>query len=65
MYDIWCLFIYIKFLQHKNVLESTIEQFEIEDLQGVSGLRGIRVKVVNDLVVEKKYSYQDLLDELN
>ncbi|WP_445710990.1 GAF domain-containing protein [Flavobacterium sp.] len=56
---------YIKFLQHKNVLESTIEQFEIEDLQGVSGLRGIRVKVVNDLVVEKKYSYQDLLDELN
>ena len=38
---------YIKYLQFKNIIEPEIEQFEIEDLQGVSGLRGIRVKVVN------------------
>lgn len=38
---------YIKYLQFKNTIEADIEQFEIEDLQGVSGLKGIRVKVVN------------------
>ncbi|MBA4318473.1 MAG: GAF domain-containing protein, partial [Flavobacterium sp.] len=57
---------YIKFLQFKNVLEPTIEQFEVEELQGVSGLRAIRVKVINDKEQPpKNYSYQDLLDELN
>ena len=39
---------YIKYLQYKNILEPNIEQFEVEELQGVSGLRAFRVKVVND-----------------
>jgi hypothetical protein len=58
---------YIKFLQFKNILEPTIEQFEVEELQGVSGLRAIRVKVINKNKEpdSKNYSYQDLLDELN
>jgi hypothetical protein len=58
---------YIKFLQFKNILEPTIEQFEVEELQGVSGLRAIRVKVFNKNIEldSKNYSYQDLLDELN
>ena len=57
---------YIKFLQFKKILEPTIEQFEVEDLQGVSGLRAIRVKVCNNISspLEKFYSYQDLLDEI-
>ena len=57
---------YIKFLQFKKILEPTIEQFEVEELQGVSGLRAIRVKVVNDNkgLLAKNYSYQDLLNEL-
>ena len=38
---------YIKFLQHKSILDKEIEKFEIEDLQGISGLKGIRVKVLN------------------
>lgn len=38
---------YIKYLQFKAILEPEIEQFEVEDLQGVSGLRGIRVKVAH------------------
>jgi hypothetical protein len=38
---------YIKYLQFKKVLEPTVEQFEVEELQGVSGLKGIRVKVVH------------------
>jgi hypothetical protein len=57
---------YIKYLQHKKVLEPAIEQFEVEDLQGVSGLRAIRVKVINNTASSaKKITYQDLLDELN
>lgn len=58
---------YIKYLQHKKILEPAIEQFEVEDLQGVSGLRAIRVKVINNTSKSgiKKITYQDLLDELN
>lgn len=57
---------YIKFLQFKKLLEPTIEQFEVEELQGVSGLRGIRVKVINDNKEQtsKNVSYLDLPDEL-
>ena len=39
---------YIKYLQHKNILEQNIEHFEVEELQGVSGLRAFRVKVVHE-----------------
>ncbi|MEP6805053.1 MAG: GAF domain-containing protein [Flavobacterium sp.] len=58
---------YIKYLQHKKILEPSIEQFEVEDLQGVSGLRAIRVKVINNnaISIAQKITYQDLLDELN
>ncbi|WP_166922099.1 GAF domain-containing protein [Flavobacterium poyangense] len=58
---------YIKYLQHKKILEPSIEQFEVDDLQGVSGLKAIRVKVINNTVNTnaKKITYQDLLDELN
>ena len=38
---------YIKTLQSQMILEEDIEQFDIEDLQGVSGLKAIRVKIVH------------------
>lgn len=38
---------YIKTLQSRAVLDTTIERFDIEDLQGVSGLRAIRVKLIH------------------
>lgn len=38
---------YIKTLQSQMILENDIEQFDIEDLQGVSGLKAIRVKIVH------------------
>jgi hypothetical protein len=56
---------YIAFLQHKGMLGEEIEQFEIEDLQGVSGLKGIRVPVVfQESANQKVFSYQELLDEI-
>ncbi len=56
---------YIKYLQHINLLEENIELFDVQELQGVSGLKAIRVKVVNNTSSDKKYSYQQLLQELN
>lgn len=46
---------YIKYLQHKDLLEAEIEKLEVEDLQGVSGLKALRVKVKhndNSLLIE-------------
>lgn len=58
---------YIKYLQHKKILESTIEQFEVEELQGVSGLRAIRVKVINTNLKNQTLdnTHNDLVNELN
>lgn len=56
---------YIKFLQFKKILEPAIEQFDIEELQGVSGLKALRIKVVNTESSSDKYTYQELLNELN
>ena len=59
---------YIKFLQFKGMVEPTIEQFDVEELQGVSGLKALRIKVSNTVdpnSPDKRYTYQELLDELN
>ncbi|AWH86962.1 GAF domain-containing protein [Flavobacterium album] len=57
---------YIRFLQHKKMLGNVIETFEVEDLQGVTGLKALRVTVEysNDKKDETTYSYEDLLKEL-
>lgn len=36
---------YIKFLQKKSILNSNIEYLELEDLQGVKGLKALRVEI--------------------
>jgi hypothetical protein len=58
---------YIKYLQFKKLLEPNIEQFEVEELQGVSGLRAFRVKVLNNNLESdvQNNTYQDLLNEQN
>ena len=38
---------YIQYLQHKALLDPEIETLEIEDLQGISGLKALRVKVTH------------------
>lgn len=57
---------YIKYLQHKNVLEAEIEKLDIEDLQAVSGLKALRVKVKHqevNLVVEAEQFITKLFTE--
>lgn len=57
---------YIKYLQHKKMLSSVIETFEVEDLQGVTGLRAIRVGILynNDEHPGETYTYDDLIKEI-
>lgn len=57
---------YVHFLQSKNYLGSEVETLELEDLQGVSGLKAIRVNVLYHHGEEDKklYTYQDLMNEI-
>jgi hypothetical protein len=48
---------YIEFLQSQGLLTGEVEKFDLEDLQGVSGLRGLRVGInFNDDVTEMQQS---------
>ncbi|MDR7132001.1 hypothetical protein J2X69_004367 [Algoriphagus sp. 4150] len=42
---------YAKYLQHKGLLLEQIEKIDVEDLQGVSGLKAIRVKLDLDYMI--------------
>ncbi len=57
---------YIKFLQHRNLVGNVIEQFDVEDLQGVTGLKALRIPIIYDLkkTPDTTYSYEDLLKEM-
>ena len=57
---------YIKYLQHKNILEDEIEKLEVEDLQAVSGLKALRVKVKhneNALLIDAEMYIEKLFNE--
>lgn len=36
---------YIDYLRNKKILKGSVQQFDLEELQGVSGLKGLRVEV--------------------
>lgn len=57
---------YIRLLQFKNRLGNNVESFEVEDLQGVTGLRALRVEVLYQVTEEGgNYTFDDLVKELN
>jgi hypothetical protein len=55
---------YIKFLQSKNYLKDTVEDVALDELQGVSGLRALRVEVNFSMKPEesRKFTYNDLME---
>jgi len=56
---------YIHFLQSKKILEEGIDMLDIEDLQGVSGLKALRVKVSYDILSERKlYTYTEMQEHI-
>ncbi|GEQ87225.1 hypothetical protein ULMS_27330 [Patiriisocius marinistellae] len=60
---------YIQFLQTKKHLDTEIEILELEDLQGVTGLKAIRVPILYTRGGKEKskeyYTYEDLIEQLN
>lgn len=56
---------YIKFLQFKNVFDTDIELLELEDLQGIAGLKAIRVSILYNYHKEGHYyTYDDLMKQI-
>jgi hypothetical protein len=53
---------YIKYLQSKNYLLDEVEQLDIEDLQGITGLKALRVSVNYHNNTEEKITMNDLMD---
>jgi len=54
---------YIKYLQSKGYLEDFVETVVLEDLQGVVGLKAIRVNIKYN-TISKKITYDDLVKEI-
>ena len=50
----------IKILQNQNILESSIEELDVEDLQGINGLRALRV-AVNYQAEKVEYDFVEVL----
>jgi hypothetical protein len=55
---------YIKYLQSNNYLLPQVEKVDIEDLQGISGLKALRVHVNYNLKQENKISFDEMIDSL-
>ncbi len=53
---------YIKYLQSKNYLLSEIEKLDLEDLQGVTGLKALRVAVNYNNTSEERITMNDLMN---
>jgi hypothetical protein len=57
---------YIKFLQYKEYLGDHIERLELEDVQGVIGLKALRVNILYGFKAsENRMTYDDLIKELH
>ncbi|MCL5245558.1 DUF4471 domain-containing protein [Cellulophaga sp. 20_2_10] len=58
---------YIRFLRSKGYFSKNVEVLELEGLQGVSGLKAIRVEILykKDKEAKETYTYDDLMHELN
>ncbi len=53
---------YIKYLQSKNFLLANVEKLELEDLQGVTGLKALRVAVNYEKQTQEKITMNDLMN---
>lgn len=59
---------YIKYLQTKNYVGAEVELLDLEDVQGVVGLKAIRVEVLytpNSNEPDRTINYENLMEELH
>ena len=58
---------YVRFMQSKNMFDNDVEILELQDLQGVTGLKAIRVSIIyqkNEGNEKTFYTYNDLMKEI-
>ncbi|ULC60115.1 GAF domain-containing protein [Flaviramulus sp. BrNp1-15] len=58
---------YVRFMQSKNMFDNDVEILELQDLQGVTGLKAIRVSIIyqkNEGDEKTFYTYDDLMKEI-
>ena len=58
---------YVRFMQSKNRFDDDVEILELQDLQGVTGLKAIRVSMIyqkNNGDEKSFYTYDDLIKEI-
>src|SRR5690606_4619577 len=58
---------YIRFLQSQKLLDYDVENVELEDLQGVTGLKALRVSILyskKNKQTKEYYTYEDLMSEI-
>jgi hypothetical protein len=47
------------------MMEEGIDMLEVEDLQGVSGLKALRVRISYEILPERKfYTYTDMMEQI-
>lgn len=58
---------YLDFLIHKGFIKKDIEKLELEDLQGITGLKALRVKIdySMDRKEKKGYTVDELMETIN
>ncbi len=58
---------YIKFLQNKKLISKEIEILEIEDFQGVTGLKAIRISLAEENINSEQpyFDYKDFMKSVN
>lgn len=58
---------YVNLLQDNGILASKIEEFDVEDLQGISGLKALRIGVLHNQnePIEKTFDYETLYQQLS
>lgn len=59
---------YLSFLQSKHYIDKKVEVVELDDLQGVTGLKALRADILyhgDDSLGKEFYTYQDLMDEID
>lgn len=58
---------YIRFLQSKNILNKNIEHLDVEDFQGVTGMKAIRVSLSEDSQISNDayFDYEDFVKSVN
>ncbi|MGB6094271.1 MAG: GAF domain-containing protein [Moheibacter sp.] len=58
---------YIRFLQSKNILDKTVEHLDVEDFQGVTGMKAIRVGLSENSQISNNtyFDYKDFVKSVN